>query len=101
MPLTDTQKEEIKHELRNLLSSEGEVTKVVVFGSFLNSDEPHDIDIAVYQNSNEKYIPLSMKYRRLTRKIAMILPVDIIPIKSNAQNSFIREFDAGEIIYER
>jgi predicted nucleotidyltransferase len=101
MAFTETQKDGIKKELRSLLSSETEVTKIVIFGSFLNSANPHDIDIAVFQNSNQKYLPLSMKYRRLTRQIAKILPIDIIPIKSNTKNFFINEIESGEVIYER
>jgi predicted nucleotidyltransferase len=101
MAFTETQKDGIKKELRSLLSSETEVTKIVIFGSFLNSANPHDIDIAVFQNSNQKYLPLSLKYRRLTRQIAKILPIDIIPIKSNTKNFFINEIESGEVIYER
>lgn len=101
MEFTETQKERIKKELRSLLSAETEVTKIVIFGSFLNSENPHDIDIAVFQNSDQKYIPLSMKYRRLTRKLAKILPIDIIPIKSNSSNPFINAIESGEVIYER
>ena len=101
MAIIEIQKNGIKKELRGLLSSESEITKIVIFGSFLNSDDPHDIDIAVFQDSNQKYIPLSMKYRRLTRKIAKILPVDIIPIMSCANNTFVNEVETGEVIYER
>jgi hypothetical protein len=43
-----------------------------------------------------------MKYRRLTRRIAKSIPIDIIPLKSNySKNSFLSEIEAGEIIYER
>lgn len=101
MAFKETQKDRIKRELRSLLSAETEITKIVIFGSFLNSDDPRDIDIAIFQNSNQKYIPLSMKYRRLTRKVAKILPVDIIPIRSSANNTFVNEVESGEVIYER
>ena len=86
MTFTKLQKDGIKKELRSLLSAESEITKIIIFGSFLNSDHPHDIDIAVFQDSNQKYIPLSMKYRRMTRQLARLLPVDIFPIKSDAKN---------------
>ena len=101
MTFTKRQKDGIKHELRSLLSTESEITKVVVFGSFLNSNTPQDIDVAVFQDSDQKYLPLSMKYRRLTRKIAKILPIDIIPLKSKEDNSFMTEIESGEIIYEK
>lgn len=101
MALTETQKDRIKKTLRTLLSAETEVIKIVIFGSFLSSDNPHDIDIAIFQDSNQKYIPLSMKYRRLTRQVARVLPIDIIPIKANSNNNFISEIEGGEVIYER
>jgi hypothetical protein len=37
------------------------------FGSFLTSNDPHDLDIAVFQDSDESYYPLAMKYRRKLR----------------------------------
>ena len=101
MPFPSTQKENIKKEIRDLRSPEQEITKIIIFGSFIKSTSPRDIDIAVFQDSNQKYMPLSLKYRRLTRKIAKILPLDVIPIKANADNVFINEIEAGEIIYER
>ena len=101
MPFPSTQKENIKKEIRDLRSPEQEITKIIIFGSFINSNSPRDIDIAVFQDSNQKYMPLSLKYRRLTRKIAKILPLDVIPIKASADNVFINEIEAGDIIYER
>jgi len=101
MPFPSTQKENIKKEIRDLLSPKQEITKIIIFGSFIKSTSPRDIDIAVFQDSNQKYMPLSLKYRRLTRKIAKILPLDVIPIKASADNVFINEIEAGEIIYER
>ena len=101
MAFTEIQKDGIKKELRGLLSAESEITKIVIFGSFLSSDKPRDIDIAIFQDSNQKYVPLSMKYRRLTRQVAKILPVDVIPIKSSTNNTFVSEVESGEVIYER
>ncbi|WP_372950668.1 nucleotidyltransferase domain-containing protein [Mariniphaga sp.] len=57
----------IKKKLSESLSKEKEVSKIVVFGSFLNSKTPGDIDVAVFQNSEEKYLSLSLKYRKLTK----------------------------------
>jgi len=34
-----------------------EVRRVVVFGSFVTSDDPQDLDIAVFQDSDESYYP--------------------------------------------
>ena len=72
-----------------------------MFGSFLHSSTPNDIDIAIFQDSNQKYIALAMKYRKLVRNISKIIPVDILPIKSDAKGFFIKEIEKGETIYER
>ncbi len=91
----------IKEKLKETLSKEKEVSRVIIFGSFLNSKTPRDIDVAVFQNSKEKYLNLSLKYRKLTRDIAKIIPLDIIPIKENSFGTFLNEINLGEVIYER
>ena len=92
----------IKKELIDSLISEKEINKIIVFGSFVKSENPNDIDIAIFQNSNESYLSLAMKYRKLTRKIMKKIPLDILPIKSGVKNSsFLKEIESGELIYER
>jgi predicted nucleotidyltransferase len=99
---TEREKESLKQRLVSSLRSEGEVTRIVIFGSFINSDDPHDIDVAVFQDSDEKYLPLAMKYRRKTRDIARVIPMDIIPLKSGIKGeTFLDEIERGEVIYER
>ena len=95
-------KDTIKYRLIESLKPEQEINKIIVFGSFLESANPNDIDVAIFQDSEEPYLSLAMKYRRLTRKIAKTIPIDIIPLKlTNPRNSFLSEIEAGEIIYER
>ncbi len=102
MKVTRETKEKIIAQLIENLGTEKEIEKIFVFGSFINSDNPQDIDVAIYQNSDESYLSLALKYRKLTRKIAERLSLDIIPIKSNAaNNSFLAEIESGELIYER
>jgi len=100
--LTKPQKDSLKRQLANCLASEKEICKIVIFGSFLKSSDPHDLDVAIFQDSGEKYLPLAMKYRKKTRAIARIMPLDIIPLKANASgDGFMNEIAQGEIIYER
>ena len=102
MNLQDTTKEMLKKEIVDRLSGFPEVRRVVVFGSFLNSDIPHDIDIAVYQDSDESYYPLAMKYRRTLRTVANKIPLDVIPIcKSPEHGPFMKEIQKGEVLYEK
>ncbi len=102
MPFTEREKTDIKRELVASLCHEPEIVKIVVFGSFIASNEPHDLDVAVFQTSNQAYLPLAMRYRSKTREIARRIAMDILPIKANAQNSIMLESIAhGEVIYER
>ncbi len=94
-------KEKIKYQIKNILSKEKEIQKIIIFGSFIDSETPNDIDIAVFQNSDEQYLGLSMKYRKLMRDLIAIIPYDIIPIKTTATGSFLNDIEAGEIIFER
>ena len=99
---TEQEKDSLKQQLVGSLKTEREVCRIVVFGSFVNSDDPHDMDVAVFQDSNEKYLPLAMKYRRKTRDIARIIPMDILPLKAGVQGEiFMGEIELGEVIYER
>jgi predicted nucleotidyltransferase len=99
---TEQQKQLLKRRLVSLLKTEREVCRIVVFGSFVTSDSPHDLDVAVFQDSDEKYLPLALKYRRITRDIARVIPMDILPIRAGVQGeAFLDEIDRGEVIYER
>ena len=102
MVATTAQKEKIKRELAARLGSEKEVRKVVVFGSFLTSATPNDLDVAIFQDSDEAYLPLAMKYRRLLRPIADEILVDVIPVRpTGAGGEFLAEIEKGEVVYER
>lgn len=97
-----SRKEALKKELVQKLKSEKEIKKIMVFGSFLSAEEPNDIDVAVFQDSQETYLSLALKYRKLIRGIIREIPVDIIPVKENlSESSFLAEIEAGELIYER
>jgi uncharacterized protein len=88
--------------LISFLTDEPEVNRIVIFGSFLTSPNPRDIDVAVFQDSNEKYLPLAMKYRRKTRSIAEKISLDIFPLKAGVKDGFFMdEITKGQVIYER
>ena len=99
---TEQQKQLVKQRLINSLRTEAEVCRIVIFGSFIHSDDPRDLDVAVFQDSDETYLPLAMKYRRKTRDIARMIPMDILPLKTGVEGDmFLDEIDRGEVIYER
>lgn len=96
------QKRELTQRLVASLAEESEICRIVVFGSFLRSEDPHDLDVAVFQDSDQKYLPLAMKYRKKTREIARVIPLDILPLKAGATTGlFMDEIEQGEVVYER
>ena len=100
--LTVGEKQELKKQLVSTFKDDKDIRKVVIFGSFLNSDSPHDMDVAVFQESSEGYIKLAMKYRKMTRMISKKIPIDIFPIRSNASDaSILSEIKNGEVVYEK
>ena len=102
MVLTEQQRQLLNRDLVCCLRDEKEIIKIVIFGSFLRSPNPNDIDVAVFQDSGESYLPLAMKYRRKTRAISHKIALDIIPLKAAAQEEvFLDEISKGEVIYER
>ncbi len=102
MPLTQIERTNIKKELVLSLSNEPEITKIIIFGSFLTASDPHDLDVAIFQNSNQTYLPLAMKYRKKTRMIANRIALDILPLKAGGTDSVMLDsISQGEIIYER
>ncbi|MFA7290470.1 MAG: hypothetical protein WC055_16460 [Melioribacteraceae bacterium] len=95
-------KNEIKKRIVSLLEGESEIEKIIIFGSFNNTETPNDIDIAVVQNSSENYLSLAMKYRKLTRSISKEIAIDIFPIIANKESLFFnKEISTGETIYAR
>ena len=102
MPYTEREKKNIKQELVASLCHEPEISKIVVFGSFLVSNEPHDLDVAVFQTSDQDYLPLALRYRKKTRGIASRIALDILPIRQGAQDSvMMTSISEGEVVYER
>ncbi len=104
MRLTVQQKDEIKQQIITYLTLCNEIQRIVIFGSFIKSENPHDLDIAVFQDSYESYLSLALKYRKSMRSIAQKIPVDVIPLKSvnnKTESYLLSEIESGEIIYER
>jgi uncharacterized protein len=101
MLLTAQDKAHIKQEVVAALRDESEIRKIVIFGSFATSDNPNDIDIAIFQDSGDKYLPLAMKYRRLLDRLGSRFPLDVLPIRPDPRpDAFLEEILMGETIYE-
>ncbi len=102
MNLSNYEKENIKKRIVKKLRLQEEIRKIVIFGSFLSDKNPSDIDVAVFQNSKEDYLQLSLRYRKAVREISKKIPIDIIPILTNKSNDFVlNEIESGEVVFER
>jgi len=76
--LTAEERDALKQQVVACLRNEPEVRRIVLFGSFVASASPQDVDVAVFQESEEGYLSLALKYRRLLRPVANRIPVDVI-----------------------
>jgi predicted nucleotidyltransferase len=101
MHLTDKNKLSFTNVIKDKLSQFSEVNKVILFGSFVKSNNPNDIDIAIIQNSNDNFLTLSLKYRKVLRDLSKLIPLDIVPVKQNSTGSFFDEINKGTVVYER
>jgi len=101
MSLTDTNKLDFIATIKDKLSQFSEVNKVILFGSFIKSNNPNDIDIAIVQNSNDNFLTLSLKYRKVLRELSKTIPLDIVPIKANTTGVFLEEINKGQVVYEK
>ena len=104
MTITDQEKKRIKQLLVNDLKDISAIQKIIIFGSFLHSNTPNDLDLAIIDNSNQDYLSLALSYRKKIRNITEIIPVDLIPIHSiNQEPTTPMEIAIlnGETIYEK
>ncbi|MBF0102747.1 MAG: nucleotidyltransferase domain-containing protein [Desulfobacterales bacterium] len=106
MKISTNQKADLKNQIVMCLQSEPEVKKIIIFGSFIHSDTPKDIDIAIFQDKyseNKEFITLGVKYQRRLDELIKQIPIDVIPIspKANHKSFFMKEILKGEIIYEK
>jgi len=93
---------QIKQAVVEAMQNEQDIHKIIVFGSFLSSETPGDIDVAVLGKFAQGYLEVATRLRKKVRHIAKILPVDIVPIQEDAPpNRFFQEIQKGEVIYER
>ena len=57
MLLTPDDKTQIKRDVVMALRDESEIRKIVIFGSFTTSDNPNDIDIAIFRTAARSIFP--------------------------------------------
>ena len=96
------EKQALKRQLVTCLKGDKRIRKIIIFGSFLDSEDPGDMDVAVFQESRKGYLELALKYRKMVKNVAVEIPVDIFPVRPDAADAAIlTEIENGEVIYER
>jgi len=102
MELTNEDKQHLKEDIVDCFREEKEIQRIVLFGSFVHSASPHEVDIAIFQDTDETYLPLALKYRRLLHPVSRKIPLDVIPIRPNPlSTALFQEIEKGELIFER
>lgn len=102
MQLNETAKNQIKKEIVRQLQDAAEISKIIIFGSFVRDPAPNDVDIAIFQTTSEPYLPLAIKYRTKLTSVARQIPIDVIPVRPNPEkSSFLDEILSGEVLYEK
>lgn len=99
--MTPEDKSQLLSEVSRCLRPADEVRKVVVFGSFLRSDSPNDMDVAVFVDGGLSYLDIAVKLRRLAEPVARRIPLDIVPIRPDAKGAILDEIAQGTVVYER
>lgn len=87
MFLTEMNKTNFINTINEKLSQFKEVNKIILFGSF--------------QKSDDNFLTLSLKYRKVLRGLSRIILLDIVPIKQNSKGVFLEEINKGQVVYER
>jgi predicted nucleotidyltransferase len=93
----------LKQDLVTALTTDDQVEKIVIFGSFNQSINPHDMDVAVFCDSKDDYLTLALALRKRLRKLSRIIPIDLLPISIPFDPSalFLQEINKGEVVYEK
>lgn len=101
--MTQADKNKMKSELVSALAGDEKVEKIVIFGSFPHSVNPHDMDVAVFCASQDDYLTLALELRRKLRSLSKIIPIDLLPISVPYDPAalFLQEIDKGEVVYEK
>ena len=101
MKRNQAEKDFLRRQVVDCLADDHHVRRIVLFGSFLTSDDPQDMDVAVFQDSEAAYLPLALEYRRRLRPVTRRIPVDVIPVRpSPAAGPLLGDIEAGEVLYE-
>jgi len=84
MELLISKKDKIIKKIKNLVQNQDEIIFAYIFGSFIEEENFHDIDIAIYLNENKTSSKSTFYEIELSNQIESItsIPIDIIRLNS-------------------
>ena len=84
MELLTSKKDKIIKKIKNLVQNQDEIIFAYIFGSFIEEENFHDIDIAIYLNENKTSSKSTFYEIELSNQIENItsIPIDIIRLNS-------------------
>jgi len=84
MELLISKKDKIIKKIKNLVQNQDEIIFAYIFGSFIEEENFHDIDIAIYLNENKTSAKSTFYEIELSNQIENItsIPIDIIRLNS-------------------
>lgn len=101
--MTTAGKEDILRRIGQRMQGMPEVAKVTVIGSFLDSDEPGDLDLCVLTDSSASYLDQAMAMRKQLRGVGSPVALDVIPMirEPAGDHPLGKALATGRVIYER
>ena len=84
MELLISKKDKIIKKIKNLVQNQDEIIFAYIFGSFIEEENFHDIDVAIYINENKTSSKSTFYEIELSNQIENItsIPIDIIRLNS-------------------
>lgn len=96
-------RENIYLRIGNALASDPEIRSVRVFGSFLDGDDPQDVDLAVKTSSTSPWLEQALALKKRLRFLRLPLPVDILPMQEFPEDPhpLAKAIRNGKVLFER
>lgn len=82
------EKQTLTRQLVTCLKCDKRIRKIIISGPFLDSDDPGDMDAAVFQESRKGYLEPGLKYRKMAGNVAVNIPVDFFPVRTDVDENF-------------
>lgn len=100
MLITNEEKNKITDMIAEKISGP-EVKKLILFGSFVESANPNEINLAIISEENLDYISKVAKYRKKIKDLSKKIPVQIFPLLSSEKIYLHDKIKHGVTLYSK